>query len=87
MLLESSLDNRFDVAFFHLRPDFPVHDRPATAIEQAAEEEEGAEDVDIRNVDVPVLVCPQWLHEPGAPYAPVRTGSIRAGGSDPVRLI
>jgi hypothetical protein len=34
------LDDRFDVALIHLGADFPVHDRSAEAIEQAAKEED-----------------------------------------------
>jgi len=45
--LTSPLDDRFDVALFHLGANFPVHDRSAEATEQAAKEEEGSPDVDI----------------------------------------
>ena len=34
--LTSPLDDRFDVSLFHHGADFPVHDRSAEAIEQAA---------------------------------------------------
>ena len=64
MSLECSLDDYLDVAFFHLRPDLPVHDRSAIAVEQAAEEEERAESVDIGNVDMPVFARTDWLLEP-----------------------
>ena len=62
--LTSPLDDRFDVTLFHLRADFPVHDRSAETIEQAAKEEEGFPDVDIGDVDVPMLVRPERLMEP-----------------------
>src|SRR5580692_6054212 len=62
--LACSLDDRLDVTFFHFRADFPVYDRSAVAVEQTAKEEKGAEDVDISNVDVPVLVWTQRLLEP-----------------------
>ena len=61
--LTSPLDDRFDVTLFHLGADFPVHDRSAEAIEQAAKEEEGSPDVDIGDVDVPMLVWPKRLME------------------------
>ena len=54
--LPCSLDDRFDVAFFHFRADLPVHDRSAATIEQAAKKEECPPNVDIGNVNVPVLV-------------------------------
>ena len=40
-----------------------MHDRSAEAIEQAAKEEEGSPDVDIGDVDVPMLVRPERLME------------------------
>ena len=43
--------------------DLPVDDGAAVAVEEAAEVVERAGDVDVRDVDVPVLVRPQRLHE------------------------
>jgi hypothetical protein len=40
-----------------------VNDEPATAVEQAAQVVEGAGDVDVRDIDVPVLGWAQRLHE------------------------
>jgi hypothetical protein len=61
--LACSLDDRLDVAFFHFRADFPVHDRSAVTIEQAAKEEECSPNIDIGDVDVPVLVRTERLLE------------------------
>ena len=43
--------------------DLPVDDEPAAAVEQAAEVEERPGNVDVRDVDVPVLMGPQRLLE------------------------
>ena len=53
--------DRLDVAFRHALADFPGDEEPAAAVEQAAEVEECTTDVDIRYIDVPVLVRPQGL--------------------------
>ncbi len=54
--LESSLGNRFNVAFFHLWANLPMHNRSATAVKQVAKEEERPPHVDVGDVDVPVLM-------------------------------
>jgi hypothetical protein len=50
----------------HIRANLPVHDRSAATIEQAAKEEERSPNVDIGNVDVPVLVRTERLLEAGS---------------------
>jgi hypothetical protein len=42
-----------------------VHDETAVAVEDAAQEEEGPADVEVGDIDVPVLVRPQGLLEAG----------------------
>ena len=64
--LACSLDDRLDAAFFHFRADFPVHDRSAVTIEQAAKKEECSPNIDIGNIDVPVLVRTERLLEAGS---------------------
>src|SRR6185437_5610096 len=61
--LAGPLDDRLDLEFGHALADLPVDDEPAVAIQQAAEVEERAGDVEIRNIDVPVLVGTQGLLE------------------------
>src|SRR3954453_13756655 len=61
--LTCPLDDRLDLGFGHALADLPVNDEPAAAIEQAAEVEERAGDVDIGDVDVPVLMHPERLLE------------------------
>ena len=64
--LQCSLDDRFDITFFHFRAHLPVHDRSAATIEHAAKEKECPPNVDMSNVDVPVLVRTEWLLEAGS---------------------
>ena len=61
--LAGPLDDRLDLGFGHALADLPVDDEPAAAIEQAAEVEERAGDVDVGDIDVPVLVGPKRLLE------------------------
>src|SRR5947209_837025 len=62
-LLPRALDDRLDLGLGHALTDLPVDDEPAAAVEEAAEVEEGPGDIDVRDVDVPVLVGPQGLLE------------------------
>src|SRR5438874_447135 len=61
--LACPLDDRLDLGFGHALTDLPVDDEPAAAIEQAAEGEERAGDVDVGDVDVPVLMHAERLLE------------------------
>src|SRR5438067_9445082 len=53
--LAGPLDDRFDLGLGHALAELPVDDEPTVAIEEAAEVKEGPGDVDVRDVDVPVL--------------------------------
>ena len=59
----ASLNDLLDVGLGHRLAQLPVDDEPAAAIEQAAQVVEGAGDVDVGDIDVPVLVGPQRLDE------------------------
>src|SRR5580693_4562797 len=61
--LAGALDDRLDLGLGHALAELPVDDEPAVAIEEAAEVEERAGDVDVRDVDVPVLVGSERLLE------------------------
>src|SRR3954447_1029256 len=61
--LARPLEDRLDLGFGHALADLPVDDGPAAAVEQAAEVEERAGDVDVRDVDVPVLMHAERLLE------------------------
>src|SRR5271167_3706660 len=61
--LASPLDDDLHLGLGHGLADLPVDDQPAVAVEDTAQEEECPTDVDVGNVDVPVLVRPQRLLE------------------------
>jgi hypothetical protein len=61
--LASRLDDRLDLGFGHALADLPVDEEPAAAIEEATEVEERAGDVDVRDVDAPMLMHPERLLE------------------------
>src|SRR5271166_3556076 len=63
ILLPSPLDDRLHLGFLHGLADLPVDDDPAVAVEDAAQEEEGPADVEMGDIDVPVLMRPQGLLE------------------------
>ena len=56
----------FDVGLFHLLPDFPVDDQAAASVQHAAQVVEGAADVDVGDVYVPMLVRLQRLDKAGS---------------------
>src|SRR5262249_35192735 len=57
------LDDLLDVGLGHALADLPVDTVAAAAVEQAAQVVEGAGDVEVGDIDVPVLVGAQRLHE------------------------
>src|SRR5579885_571258 len=61
--LAGPLDDRLDVGLGQALAEFPVGDEPAAAVEEAAEVEEGPGDVDVGDIDVPVLVGAERLLE------------------------
>lgn len=80
VVLASPLKDRFDLRLGHARADFPVGDEAAATVEQAAKGEERAANVDVRNIDVPVLVRLQRLLKTRAflgRFAVVRTNQGR----------
>jgi len=66
MLLVGALQDALDVLLGHRLADLPVHDGTARAVEDRAQVVEGAREVEVGDVDVPMLVGPQRLHEPSA---------------------
>ena len=56
VFLLGGLENDLDVGFPHRLAQVPVHDRAAVAVQHAAEVVEGARDVDVGNVDMPMLM-------------------------------
>ena len=55
-LLAGALDDLFNVRLGHRLPQLPVDDEATTAIQEAAEVVEGAGDVDVGDIDMPVLM-------------------------------
>jgi len=50
------LEDALDVGFRHAFAEFPVNDRAAGAVEDRAQVEEGAADVQVGDVNMPMLV-------------------------------
>ena len=75
-----ALDDGFHVGFLHFLADFLVDDEAAVAIEDRAEEVKGAGDVEVADIDVPVLVGLQGLHEAGAFLGDVGRGAGQESG-------
>jgi hypothetical protein len=65
----SALQDGFHVGFLHLFADFPVDDKAAATIENAAQVIEGSGDIEVADIDMPVLVGLQRLNEAGAFFA------------------
>ena len=57
------LEDRLHLGFGHGLADLPVDDEPAVAVEDAAQEEECPADINMRDIDMPVLMRPQRLLE------------------------
>ena len=66
VLLLGSLQNHFDISFSHGLPQIPMHEEAAEPIQNAAQVIEGAAQVDVGNVDMPVLMRLQRLLETGS---------------------
>jgi len=65
-LLASTLQDGFHVDFLHFVADFPVNDIATAAIKHRAEKVKGPGNVQVTDIDMPVLVRLQGLHEAGA---------------------
>ena len=74
VLLLGLLHEHLNLLFLHGFPQFPVDNRAAIAVEDAGEVVESAVDVDVGQINVPVLMRPQRLHQ---------TGSFPGGGDPP----
>src|SRR5215467_2986652 len=66
VLLLGSLQDHFDISFPHGLPQIPMHEETTEPIQNAAQVIEGAAQVDVGNVDMPVLVRLQRLLETGS---------------------
>ena len=75
--LPGPLHDRLDVPLGHALADLPVDEEPAVTVEEATEVEERPADVDVRDIDVPVLMRPQGLLE-----APPLLGGLAPAGRE-----
>jgi hypothetical protein len=60
-----SLNDGFHVGLLHFFADFPMHGEATEAVEKGAEEVEGAGNVEVADVEMPVLVGLERLGEAG----------------------
>src|SRR5579872_6129237 len=80
IFLQGALHDLLHILLLHGLANLPMHDVAAVAVEQRAQEVECAVDVEIRDVDVPVLVWPQRLHKTGAFLGRRRPAPIKPAG-------
>src|SRR5512133_4030037 len=66
VFLLGPFQNDFHVSFGHLLPDLPMDDGATASIQEAAQVVEGATDVEVRNIHMPVFMGQQRLNEPGS---------------------
>src|SRR3954452_15521034 len=62
-LLTRPLEDRLHLGFGHGLADLPVDDEPAVAVEDATQEEECPADINMRDIDMPVLMRQERLLE------------------------
>ena len=60
-LFAGPLEDGFDVGFLHFFADFPVNDVSAEAVEDRALEVKSSRDIEVADIDVPVLMGQQRL--------------------------
>ena len=65
MVFPSTLDDHLNIGLLHGFSDFPMDDGATAAIEDGAKVVEGAANIDVANVDVPMIVGLIWLNKPG----------------------
>ena len=78
-LFASPLEDRLHLGFRHGLADLPVDDEPAVAVEDAAQEEKCTANVNMRYIDMPVLMRPQRLLEALALLGGLSHGGPRVG--------
>jgi hypothetical protein len=57
--------DHFNIGFLHRLPQIPMHEETTVPIQDTAQVIEGSADVDIGNIDMPVLVWLQRLLKAG----------------------
>ena len=71
VLFLGAFENYFNIRFPHRLAQIPMHEEATEAVQNAAQVIERAAQVDVGNVDMPVLMRSQWLLE----TAPLARGS------------
>src|SRR5580692_3890728 len=66
VLLLGSLQDQFDISFSHGLTQIPMHEETTEPVQNAAQVIERAAQVDVGNVDMPVLMRLQRLLETGS---------------------
>ena len=66
IFLQSPLYNKFDISFFHLLFQLIMNDCPAESVEDTAQIIKGSATVDVRYVDVPIIMSMKRLHKSSA---------------------
>jgi len=81
-----ALDNGLHVRFLHFFADFMMDDEAAVAVENGAKEVEGAGDIEVAEIDVPLLMSLERLDEACAFFADGgrRSGQQPLGFKNPV---
>ncbi|PTY01624.1 hypothetical protein DB346_12870 [Verrucomicrobia bacterium LW23] len=64
---QSGLQDDLDLSLCHGLTQIPVDDGAGVAVENGGEVMEGARDVNIRDIDMPMLVRRKGLHKAGLP--------------------
>jgi len=84
-----SLQNHFDISFSHGLTQIPMHEETTETHPDAAQVIEGAAQVDVGNVDMPVLMGLQRLLETGslARWLASSTGIIIQLASTPAKTL
>lgn len=65
-LFQGLLEHQFDLEFLHGFSEIPVNDESAHAVKDGDQEVERALDVDVGDIDMPVLMGLEGLHESGS---------------------
>lgn len=76
----SSLEDDFDLGFLHCFADIVMNDESAATIEDAAHEVESSGDIEVTNIDMPMLVRFERLNEPSAFLGGLRRLSVEQAG-------
>lgn len=75
-------EDALDVGLRHLLTDLPMHDGTAGSVEDRAQVVERATEVEVRDVNVPVLVRANRLDESGALLRRLLVPAVEQAGSD-----